>query len=183
MSAARCLAAAVASTFFAAGPAVAEVDERKHELIRELILLSGGDTAANQIVDLTLAQLAPAYETVVEEVLVSEVDLSDQQKQALRSHLANFGRFSRTFRERFPERVDMSQLLESVYVPLYDQSFSTQELQEIVVFYRTPTGRKVVEVLPRLLQQGMEQTLPAVQPKVMALVGEILAEQRTELFE
>lgn len=183
MSAARCLAAAVASTLFAVGAAVAEVDESKRELIRELILLSGGDTAANQIADLTLAQLAPAYETVVEEVLVSEVDLSDQQKQALRGHLADFGSFSQTFRERFPERVDMDQVLESIYVPLYDESFSTQELQEIVIFYRTPTGRKVVEVLPRLLQQGMQQTLPAVQPKVMALVGEILAEQRAELFE
>lgn len=183
MSAARCLAAALALALAAGSAARAEIDERKRELIRELIFLSGGDTAARQIVELTLAQLAPAYEMVVEEVLVSEADLNDEQKQKLRSHLADYGRFSQTFRQRFPERVDMSQLLESVYVPLYDASFSTEELQQIVVFYRTPTGQKVVEVLPRLLQQGMEQTLPAVQPKVMALVGEILAEQRTELFE
>ena len=183
MSAARCFAAALALVLAGGGAARAEVDERKHELIRELILLSGGDTASRQIVDLTLAQLAPAYETVVEEVLVSETDLNAEQTQALRRHLADFERFAQTFRQRFPERVDMTQLLESIYVPLYDASFSTKELQQIVVFYRTPTGKKVVEVMPRLLQQGMEQTLPAVQPKVMALVGEILAEQRSELFE
>jgi hypothetical protein len=185
MSQTRCLALAFAFAlaFGASGPAMAEADEHKRALIRELILLSGGNTAAQQIVELTLAQLSPAYETVVDQVLISETELSNDEKLALRTHLADYERFAATFRKRFQERIDMPELLESVYVPLYDASFSTDELEEIVGFYRTPTGRKVVRVLPRLLQQGMEQTLPSVQPKVMALVGEILAEQRSELFQ
>lgn len=179
----RLVAAVLLVGLGAGGAARAEVDGQKRVLILELIEISGGDAAAGQIVDVTLAHLAGAYDTMLDEIMRSETELSAEEKQALRSRLGDYDRFSRAFRARFQERIDMAEVLESVYVPLYDQSFSTEELQEIVAFYRTPTGRKVVEVLPRLAQQGMERTLPKMQPKVMALVGEILAEQRAELFQ
>ena len=165
------------------GAVRAEVDGQKRVLILELIEISGGDAAARQIVDVTLAHLADAYDKMLDEIIRSETELSVEETQALRRHLGDYDRFSRTFRARFRERIDMAEVLESVYVPLYDQSFSTEELQEIVAFYRTPTGRKVVEVLPRLAAQGMERTLPKMQPKVMKLAVEILAEQRAELFQ
>jgi len=183
MSATRSLAAALMLALAASAATGAERDEPKRALIRELIRLSGVDDASGQIVELTLAQLSPAFGEVVNQVLLSETELSEEDKQKLRAHLANYERFSETFRKRFPERIDMALVLESIYVPLYEASFSTAELQEVVVFYRTPTGQKLVKVVPQLLQQGMEQMLPVVQPRVMALVGEILAEQRAELFE
>jgi hypothetical protein len=40
----------------------------------------------------------------------------------------------------------------------------------------------MIAVLPSLMQEGLEATVTLVQPKVMALVGEILADQRTELL-
>lgn len=181
MTAARLLAAALALLLGAGATARAEVDDAKRALIRELIALSGSD-APSQMTELLLGQLEGVYDTLLDQVLRSETDLSDQQKEALRSHLADYERFSQEFRARFAERIDVAQVIESVYVPLYDASFSSAELEEILAFYRTPTGRKVVDVLPRVYQQGLEQTLQVLQPRVMALVGEILAERRGELF-
>lgn len=179
----RLVAAVLLVGLGASGAARAEVDGPKRALILELVEISGGDAAARQIVDITLAHLAGVFDEMIDEIMRSETELSEEDKEALRRHLGDYDGFAQAFRARFEERVDMAEVLASVYVPLYDESFSTQELEEIVAFYRTPTGKKVVEVLPRLAAQGMERTLPMLQPKVMALVGEILAEQRAELFK
>jgi hypothetical protein len=159
----------------------AEISESKRLLIRELLQLSGGGQAAEQAARLFLAQIGYVYGSMVEEVVASESDLSAEEKQALREHLADFDRFASAFSERFNERIDLDAVLEAVYVPLYDRSFAETELREIVAFYRTPAGRKMIAVLPSLMQDGLDATIPLVQPKVMALVGEILAERRMEL--
>jgi len=160
----------------------AEISESKQLLIRELLQLSGGGQAAEEVAQLFLAQIGYVYGSMVEEVLASESDLSAEEKQALREHLADFDRFAAAFSAKFNERIDLDAVLEGVYVPLYDRYFTETELREIVAFYRTPAGRKMVVVLPSLMQDGLESTVPLVQPKVMALVGEILAEQRMELL-
>lgn len=165
-----------------AAQAQAEISESKRLLIRELLELSGGGRAAEEVAQMFLAQIGTVYGSMVEEVLASESDITAVQKQALREHLADFERFASTFSTRFEERIDLGAVLETVYVPLYDRYFEEDELSEIVAFYRTPAGRKLIAVLPSLMQDGIEATVPLVQPKVMALVGEILAEQRMELL-
>jgi hypothetical protein len=160
----------------------AEISESKRLLIRELLQLSGGGQGAEEVAQLFLAQIGYVYGSVVDEVVASESELSAEEKQALREHLADFERFSTAFSAMFHERIDLDAALESVYVPLYDKYFAETELREIVTFYGTPAGRKMIAVLPSLMQEGLEATVTLVQPKVMALVGEVLADQRTELL-
>jgi len=58
---------------------------------------------------------------------------------------------------------------------LYHQHFSTQELQEMVDFYNSPTGSKAARLLPQITQQAMVagqqhgQSLgPVIQQRLMA---------------
>jgi hypothetical protein len=160
----------------------ADISESKRLLIRELLQLSGGGQAVEQVAQSFLEQIRHVYGSMVDEVVASESDLSAEEKQTLREHLSDFDRFASAFSARFAERIDLDAALEAVYVPLYDKYFEETELREIVAFYRTPAGRKMIAVLPSLMQEGLESTVNLVQPKVMALVGEILADRRTELL-
>jgi hypothetical protein len=45
--------------------------------------------------------------------------------------------------------------LEDVFVHLWAGNFDAPELEEIIAFYRSPLGRKLIERSPRLMQQGM----------------------------
>ena len=45
-------------------------------------------------------------------------------------------------------------LLDQV-VPVYAQQFTHQEIKELLQFYGTPLGRKVIQVMPTILQQSM----------------------------
>jgi len=57
---------------------------------------------------------------------------------------------TRLFRERLYARIDYAKFADEVYAPLFDKSFTTPELKELIVFYKTPAGRKTVELLPEL---------------------------------
>ncbi|MEZ4333307.1 MAG: DUF2059 domain-containing protein [Myxococcota bacterium] len=40
------------------------------------------------------------------------------------------------------------------FISIYMESFSESELRELIAFYRTPTGRKSIEVQPYLMERG-----------------------------
>jgi len=46
---------------------------------------------------------------------------------------------------------------------LYTKYFSAQELNELAAFYRTATGAKALQVMPRLMGEFMTQMLPRMQ--------------------
>jgi uncharacterized protein len=46
---------------------------------------------------------------------------------------------------------------------LYAKYFSAQELDELAAFYRSATGAKALQVMPRLMGEFMAQTLPRMQ--------------------
>jgi hypothetical protein len=60
---------------------------------------------------------------------------------------------------------------------LYVKTYTVQELRDIIAFYETPTGKKVVEKMPTLLQQAMvvsmgrvQKSMPEFQRKVQSMI-------------
>ena len=45
--------------------------------------------------------------------------------------------------------------LEEPVITIYDNNFSADEIKQLVAFYQSPVGRKIVSQLPQLMQQSM----------------------------
>jgi hypothetical protein len=58
---------------------------------------------------------------------------------------------------------------------LYAESFTTGELEELNLFYQTPLGQKVVELMPELTQKGMQIGMQAAQSKQALLMEKMQA--------
>lgn len=41
-------------------------------------------------------------------------------------------------------------------VPLYSKHFTEQEIEDLIAFYRTTTGKKMIDKMPVILQESME---------------------------
>jgi hypothetical protein len=175
--------ALAAGLFAEAAPAQEQPGAQKRALVRELLEIAGAGAAAAQLTEVVLAELQVVFEPMVDAALEAETELGPEQREALRSHLLDFERFAAAFRLRLRERVDLRATLEAAYAPLYEQRFSQQELAEIVAFYRTPAGRKLVTAFPEIQQEGFARTLPVVQPAVMEVVGEVLGERRAAFLQ
>jgi hypothetical protein len=59
--------------------------------------------------------------------------------------------------------------MKPVYIKLYDDTFSEQELDGIIQFYRTPAGQALLQKMPLLMRRSMELT----QGMIADLVPEI----------
>jgi hypothetical protein len=173
-----CLAGALAPL-----SAAAEISDSKRALAVELIEIASGPQPGDRVVGRFLQQLEPRYAGLVTDLMSTEKDLEPVQREALEQQLADFDAFRAAFETRFPEQVDLRGVLVETYVPLYDRYFEEQELAEIVAFYRSEAGRKMVRVLPALLPQGITRTMERLEPELMRVVGLVLYERRQQLLD
>lgn len=61
-------------------------------------------------------------------------------------------------------------------IEIYSSVFTAEELEELTVFYRSPTGQKSVEMMPQLVERGGQLGMEVVDKKMPALF-ELLIEQ------
>jgi hypothetical protein len=59
--------------------------------------------------------------------------------------------------------------LELMYVRIYQKSFSQQEIDGMLAFYKTPTGQAVLNKMPLVLQNTMTEVQQMVQPMMQHL--------------
>lgn len=133
----RLAAAAVALALLAA-PAVgqpqAQPSSASIELARQLIVLKGG---------------APLYESVIPGVIEQAKQVFLQQNPMLQKDLDATAVALRT--EYEPKKAE---ILTEV-AKLYASHFSEQELKEVLAFYNTPVGKKMLAEEPRVIDQSM----------------------------
>ena len=67
---------------------------------------------------------------------------------------------------------------------IYVRAFSENELKDLVAFYKTPTGKKAISLMPELMQQGAQlganeaqKHVPRLQQMIEARRAEIAAEE------
>ena len=108
--------------------------------------------------------------------MLSRVNLPDQgsRERLMEKRM----RFSERLRELFSEQFGIQELIDKVYIPLYDKYFTENELNDLLSFYRSPTGEKTLEVTPRLFQESMEKSQRILAPKIDEIVRQIMGEEQ-----
>ncbi|MBF8731429.1 MULTISPECIES: DUF2059 domain-containing protein [Pseudomonas] len=65
-------------------------------------------------------------------------------------------------------------------VDMYTQTFTEQELKDLVKFYESPLGKKVLREMPRVTQQSAQMTQQSLEPAV-PVVNKLLDDMTKEL--
>ena len=80
--------------------------------------------------------------------------------------------FSRLLAQIPPEKqqayqsiLQVNDIIEAL-IPVYDKHFNEEELKELILFYRSPLGQKMIEVTPLLMQESMEVTYKYFKEKI-----------------
>ena len=68
--------------------------------------------------------------------------------------------------------------LETEYLKIYVDAFTQGEIEDLLEFYETPTGKKSILVMPKLMQQGAtigQQRVQANLPELKRMITEAQA--------
>jgi len=129
------LAVCLAICFFPAEPARSQTASPDAiAAARELLVTLGGADQIKATMVIVMKNLKPA---IVQNRLEAERDFDAMLPLILES-----------FNTRMNEVIDQ-------IAAVYARTFTADELREAVAFYRGPTGQKIVQKLPALLQESM----------------------------
>jgi hypothetical protein len=73
--------------------------------------------------------------------------------------------------------------LEPMYVRVYQKTFSQQEVDGMIAFYKTPAGQAVVSKMPAAMQNAMnemQQMMGPVMEKLQRMQKDVVAEMKAE---
>ena len=71
--------------------------------------------------------------------------------------------------------------LEPVYVRIYQKSFSQEEVDGMIAFYKTPAGQAVIGKMPAVMQNTMDemqQMMTPVMQKMQRMQQDVAAEMK-----
>lgn len=75
---------------------------------------------------------------------------------------------SRKFATIFREEMGWSKL-RPMYVRIYQDSFTQEEVDGLIAFYRTPTGNALVDKMPVVMQKSMAEMQPMMAPMMQRM--------------
>lgn len=115
------------------GPALAE--GAKIDKIRQLLRLTNAEAHAQQMVDSMNAQLLPMMLAQANQSGKATPEVMAVLEQEVRDEFSRIG-----------------ETIVRASIPAYDRHFSEAELDDLIAFYQTPTGVRMVAMMPRVMQ-------------------------------
>lgn len=141
---------AIAVPLFATEP---NPSASQRALIEKLFKATNMDQMSNSIMDSMYAQ--------IEKQFLQEAEAKGDDPEGIAEAKEMFA----LFRER-SRNIDFGGLLHDSYVRIYAKYFTEQEIVDLVAFYDSATGKKTLEVLPQLMQDGMKAGVDNLTPKI-----------------
>ena len=158
-----------------------KISPEKRALIGELLEVTDAKKNALAVFNAMLDENEKQMPDIVWQGLLSQKELQEldaEAQDALRKELtAESERMNKRVRELFSAGIDMAHVIEDVSIDLYDKYFTEDEIKDLIVFYKSHTGRKTTEVLPKMFAESMTNTMDAVKPKVLEIVAQLVNEE------
>jgi hypothetical protein len=157
-------------------------NDSKRRLIHELADLMQADQTAEKTANAMMKQFEIQYPKMLAESASKRSDLTPEELQRINRLAAkSFARFSEKFRAKIGEIYASDEFFEGVYYTVYSKHFTDAELRELIEFYRSPLGQKMLRVQPEFAGDILQQTFEVIGPKLEKLVEETLHEETERL--
>lgn len=164
----RKLALVIAAWLFAAAPALAQDQPADEAIIRELIEITESAKLLDSIYAQVDGMMAQALSDAIggKSVTPAQQALFDEMRE----------RVVAIFRESMSWAT-----LEPVMIDIYRKSFTRNEAQGMLDFYRSEAGRAVIAKMPLVMQNSMaamQDNLRTMMPKIQDVQKDILERLR-----
>lgn len=154
------------------------ISSTKQVLIRQLLEMTGGRKLHEQIQEMMLTQVRLQIQPMMKQAISGKSHLPPAEEQALIAQLnTRLDSFMTQFSQALRTEITYDEMLQRVYYPTYDQYFTEEDLKNLIAFYQTPIGQKMIATTPKLLQTSAQLTNQVFMPRLTQLVGRLIQQQ------
>mgnify|MGYP001176955712 CR=1 FL=1 len=137
------------------------IEVEKRRLITELLTLTKTDQEILLMGDAVLRGMEESDRKTLLAALDQTSCKTDKQLKECDVKVAeSYSKLTKKFRDQLPEEVNYQDYIQKSVYPMYDKYFSISELQDLVAFYKSLTGRKMVAVMPRMYMDAADALKP-----------------------
>ena len=154
----------------------------KRAVISELIAITKTEEQMLKSTDSMMTAMDEAFPAILRGSLENITGLSAKERDEMVNSLIEKRQvLSKKMRERIFQKINYKQFIEETYYPLYDKFFTENEIRDLVNFYKTATGQKVIDTLPELFAESTKLTMDKLTPQIIKLLDEIVKEETAKL--
>lgn len=133
-----------------------KVDPAKEADIRELMNVTGTSNLGDQLMKAGMDQF--------------RANVTESQPDNPRAK-----QFAEAFVARFQKHFDPSSLTDNV-IPIYDKYLSSDDLKELLQYYKSPLGQRMLKVLPEIARESQSAGFSLGQKAAQETLDELKAE-------
>jgi uncharacterized protein len=150
----------------------------KTALINELRTLTYRDEYATQALDLMIRQIQDQSTSMGSGFLGEETD-----PETLSAIQESVTRITDRLYALMQDRIDFVALQREIDFTLYNEYFTEAELEDLIAFYKTPTGQKSAMILPEMTERSMALVSEQLTPAMMEITQQVMFEEFATSFE
>jgi uncharacterized protein len=162
-----------------------KISPEKQALIKKLLDATNSKKNAEEIFKSQFDELVKQMPEIVWQTISEMTELKQlapKQQQEMRAKMSeSAARISTRMRELFLQRIDIGQLIEEISYRVYDKYFTDSELKDLVDFNESATGKKVIEVMPKLVAESTAKVTEVIMPKVKGIMSEIQVDETRQI--
>jgi hypothetical protein len=168
--------------FFGQANAQNAVAPEKQAAIKEITALMNADNQFEQLVEVFSTQMDETRKLTVKAILNERTDLSAADKKQMEDYLlVGDNASSKKYQERLLAKIDYRTMMDEMMLVVYDKFFTLEELKDLLVFYKSPTGQKMLKLMPDIAAESMKVTQTKFLPRMLEAIKEIEQEDRREI--
>ncbi len=106
--------------------------------------------------------------------------LTEEQKQQVGDMLkTRFGEMVKSYQSFVSEKMPYTQVEEEIYMPLYKETYTHDEVKELITFYQSDVGKKTIEFSQSIPEQAAKKSAE----KYDSIISEYLNQQIKDNIE
>jgi hypothetical protein len=141
------------------------------------------ETSIKQLLEVAQARkLIDSVMTQTDEFMKQAIQQATQGQQIPAKVQKNIDKREAELAASMKEMLDWNKV-EPMYVRIYQKTFTQQEVDGMIAFYKTPAGQAVISKMPAAMQNTvneMQQMMGPVMQKIQRMQQEVLAEIKAE---
>lgn len=144
--------------------------------LKQLFVITGVKNNYAGLNNVILNQLQAGFFQAADQNINGD-SLTEEQKQQVGEMLkARFGEMVKSYQGFVAEKMSYEQIETEIYLPLYKEAYTHDEVKELLKFYNSDVGKKTVEITQKITEQAAKKSAD----KYDSIITEYLNQQIKE---